>query len=188
MVDLRVIEGGGDGGDQRDPAAQNAEVFGIEAFELLAIDMLRGVARGPESAYRVAERLRDLYRQLETEGVRVTYVAQMGLERLNHRLVPDAVDRPYDAELRWLLLATLRLTAETLATDGFARGRASQRETDFLRALDDYLLDRELKSRRFGGSYLTKLLEQLPALPSARAPRAVSGKKKRSLKKPKAPD
>lgn len=50
------------------------------------------------------------------------------------------------------------------ASCGFAKGRASQRQDDFRRALERHLLEREEEAREWGGSYLAGLLGQLPPL------------------------
>ncbi|MBS7544332.1 hypothetical protein [Ancylobacter oerskovii] len=178
MVDLRVIDGGG--GEGSDKQAQWAEEMAAQALERLAVEILRGVARGPENSYRVGTAVRDLYEHLTPESIRVRLYATMdaGLRSANSRLLPE---NPYkwDDEFPWLLKSALRLAAETIATDGFARGRASQRRSDFDHSIEQYVLQKEERSREGGRSYLKRLLEQLPPLPSSPSPTRVKRAKKR---------
>ncbi|MBB3770969.1 hypothetical protein FHS55_001564 [Angulomicrobium tetraedrale] len=178
MVDLRVFEGGGSDDDESRGAG--AEVSAALAFERLVIEILRAAARGSESTHRVADALMALYEVLAVDGVRLRAPIHAGLGAVSARLTPN--DEPYDAELRWLLQGALRLTAEKLATDGFARGRASQRQDDFDRAFESYLLDRETTARKWGGSYLMKMLKELPPLAPQTPPRKPRTKSKASKK------
>lgn len=181
MVDLRVIEGSG---SKEERQAAYAEERAADAFETLAIEVLRSVARGADNAYRVGVALRALYETLTADGVRLHAPIRAGVRDVHERLMPVEED-PYDSELRWLLHCSLRLTAEMLATDGFAKGRTSQRRSEFRRALESYLLDKEMTSRQGGGSYLARLLGQLPPLPPASSPSRSSTKRK--PKKPTKP-
>lgn len=185
MVDLRVIEGSG---SKEERQAAYAEVRAADAFENLAIETLRAVARGPDNAYRVGEALQAVYERLTADDVRLHAPIHAGVLSVHERLLPSD-KTPYDAELRYLLSCALRLAAELLARDGFAKGRASQREDDFRRAFESYLLQQEKTAREWGGSYLTELLSRLPPLP--RSERAVRQKlpkrKKAKPRKPSAP-
>ncbi|WP_127089071.1 hypothetical protein [Aquabacter cavernae] len=165
MADLRTTDGGG--GEAGDDSARIAEAGAAWAFEKLAVEMLRGIARGGQSSYPVGSALYDLYGHLTTDEVRLFPAIQSGLQALKGRLLPD--DNPCDEELRWLLRAAIRLAAERLATDGFAKGRASQRENDFRHDLERYLLNKEERARKYGGSYLMSLLAQFPPLPPSSA-------------------
>ncbi|WP_131833518.1 hypothetical protein [Ancylobacter aquaticus] len=174
MVDLRVIEGSGSPEERR---AAYAEAMAADAFSGLAIEILRAVARGPDNAYRTSVALQALYERLAAADVHLHASIHEGVRDVHERLMPIGRD-PYDAELRWLLQCALRLAAEMLATDGFAKGRASQRQDDFRRALESYLIEKEGSSRRGGGSYLSGLLRQLAPLPPTPSPPRVSGKRK----------
>lgn len=174
MVDLRVIEGSGSKEERR---VAYDEARAADSFEALAIEILRAVARGPDNAYRVGSALQELYEKLTAENVRLHAPIRAGVLNVHERLMPVEED-PYDSELRWLLHCSLRLTAEMLATDGFAKGRTSQRRSEFRRALESYLLDKEMTSRQGGGSYLARLLGQLPPLPPAPSPSRSSTKRK----------
>ena len=182
MVDLRVIDGGG--GERDDRNAQWAEEMAAQALERLAVEILRGVARGPENSYRVGTAVRDLYEHLTPESIKVRLYATMdaGLRSVNSRLLPDNPNK-WDEELPWLLKCALRLAAETIATDGFARGRASQRRSDLDHAIEQYILQREERWRESGGSYLARLLEQLAPLPPHAPARARQAKKRKPATK-----
>ena len=186
MVDLRVIDGGG--GERSDKPAQWAEEMAAQALERLAVEILRGVARGPENSYRVGTAVRDLYEHLTPEAIKVRLYATMdaGLRSANSRLLPDTPNN-WDDALPWLLKSALRLAAETIATDGFARGRASQRRSDFDHAVEQYILQREERSREGGGSYLVRLLERLPPLRPSPSLARVRAKKRKPATKPKKP-
>lgn len=179
MVDLRVIEGSG---SPEEREAAYAEALAAEAFEALVIEVLRAVGRGPDNSYRVIDALKELYGKWTAGGVRFGPPIRAGVLAVHERLLPSNED-PYDAELRYLLSCALRLTAERLATDGFAKGRASQREDDFRRALESYLLEKEERTRHYGGSYLTSLLSRLPPLPP---PKRTTPRKPTKRKKTKA--
>lgn len=180
MVDLRVIEGSGSKEERR---AAYDEARAADSFEALAIEILRAVARGPDNAYRVGSALQELYEKLTAENVRLHAPIRAGVLNVHERLIPVEED-PYDGELRWLLHCSLRLTAEMLATDGFAKGRTSQRRGEFRQALESYLLDKEMTSRQSGGSYLMRLLGQLPPLSPPSPSRSST---KRKPKKPTKP-
>lgn len=181
MVDLRVIEGSGSPEERR---AAYAEAMAADAFTGLAIEILRAVARGPDNAYRTGMALQFLYERLAAPDVHLHASIHEGVRDVHERLMPSD-QNAYDAELRWLLQCALRLAAEMLATDGFAKGRASQRQDDFRRALESYLIEREEVSRQGGGSYLSGLLRQLTPLPPTPSRPRASGKRK--TKKPAKP-
>lgn len=186
MVDLRVIEGSGSPEERQ---AAYAEEMAAAAFEALVVEILRAVARGSDNSHRVLDALRELYGKWTADGVRLGPPIRTGVLSVHERLLPSDED-PYDGELRYLLSCALRLTAERLATDGFARGRASQREDDFRRALESYLLEKEERSRRYGGSYLTSLLSQLPPLPprTRATPRKPTKRKKAKARRSAPPE
>jgi hypothetical protein len=165
MPDFTVIEGGGgkDEDGPKDWRVLNAGVFAEEQFEQLTIEILRAVARGTDAQRRVSGTIKDLFHNLQLSERPVSPLVEEGIRRINVRLVPEEFS-DYDHDLGWLLSAALRLAAERVATDGFARGRASQRLADFKRAMEDYLIVREERSREYGGSYLTGLLARLPPI------------------------
>lgn len=89
MADLRTTDsGGGEGG--HDPA-RIAEDAAAWAFERLAVEMLRGIARGGESSCPVGSALRGLYGHLTTDGVRLFPAMGLGLQAVNDRLTPTTI-------------------------------------------------------------------------------------------------
>lgn len=179
MVDLRVIEGNPSPEERR---AAYAQAMAADTFEVLAIEILRAVARGPDNAYRTGVAVQALFERLAAPGVHLHASVHEGVGNLHERLMPSDRDS-YDEDLRWLLVCALRLAAEMLATDGFAKGRASQRQDDFRRALERHLLEREEDARKWGGSYLAGLLGQLPPLspPKKEKPRKAAKRSKSKL-------
>lgn len=164
MPDFTVIEGGGGKDDEsRDWHVVNAGILSGQQFEQLAIEMLRALARGDDQG-RVSRLLLDLFSNLQLSERPVYPLVDAGIREINARLVPEDF-HAYDRGLGHLLSTALRLAAERVATDGFAKGRASQRLDSFQYALEDYLIHREKRVREHGGSYLGELLGRLPPLP-----------------------
>jgi len=172
MVDLKVIQGGGGDGIDHD-AVYRAEV----AFERLAVELLRALARGDGSSRRVSPVLIELFRALEKSGSRVSPIIDDALTNLNGRLFVDRED-DFEEDVNELKSTFLRYAVECLATDGFAKGRASQRYSDFSRAVEAFVIGQELRSRKYNGSYLLRLLARLPPFPVPTAPRVTKPKRK----------
>jgi molybdenum-dependent DNA-binding transcriptional regulator ModE len=74
-----------------------------------------------------------------------------------------------------VVLAGLRVAAETWTDDGFTRARLSDRRQDLDQEIEDYVVEHERRSRENGGSYLGHLLHK-----HFQPPRRVSAKEKKA--------
>ena len=124
----------------------------------------------------------ELFRALEKSGSRVSPIIDEALRNLHGRLIVDSHD-DFEEDVNDLKQTSLKYAAECLATDGFAKGRASQRYSDFSRAMEAFVIGQELRSRKYNGSYLLCLLGRLPPLPSPKTTRIAKPKRQTRVKK-----
>ena len=154
---FKVIEGGGRGAGEFDMR------MATQAFRYLAIEMLRGLARGDDADGRVMLALVKLVNSLK--NVDRTEVVREALRELYGELAAAELRdyRPSDdphREIEHIILASFQVAAETLCLDNAARGRAGQRERALERALDARLRGCESRARENGWSYVKEFLKQ----------------------------
>lgn len=180
MPDLTVIDGGNDRGRaDREVSQRNLEDF--------IVALLRALA----SAEYPSRTIKEFFRFVEhaqERGVPMDPVFDGAIKNLNARAldIAEAGWAP-GAEERGILSAALKVTAESMATDSFARGRRSQRALTLHQAVEHMILDSERRSRENGWSYVRDLTERhlgkwRPQPEPAKGPRRL--RKRHQPKKP----
>jgi hypothetical protein len=169
MSDFSVIDGGNDPGRfDREVSQQNLETF--------IIVLLRDLASG-EYPYRTIKQFLQFLKHAQESGVSMGPVFDGAIKILNARALDSArAGWVPGAEERGILSAALKVIAESMSTDGFARGRRSQRAQALDRAIEEMVLGSEKRSRENGWSYLANLTERrlgkwLPQPEPANGPR-----------------
>jgi hypothetical protein len=152
MPEFEVIEGGG---KRRDVEADMAR----SRMNTLIIELLRAVARGDDRENRVGRTLIDLFKHMSATDAPVYYMTSGPImdayESISGGRDPDR----YQTEIADIVLASLRVAAETCASDGFSKGRKSQAKTRLGQEVERHVIGSEKRSREHGWSYLVRLLE-----------------------------
>jgi hypothetical protein len=170
MPDFTVIEGGGGSGEPKKPEdspirAQDAR----DAFERLLIEVLRATARGEDAGARVVQSLQDFLTAARETSARSYDLIDDTFRRIyEYRLKPTG-DGKREDETKAVALAALSWTAEMIATDGFAKGRRSQREDKLTYAIEELIRYKEEKAREWGGSYVEDVTKNLGPWPPTRS-------------------
>jgi hypothetical protein len=153
MPDFTVIDGGNDPGHlDRKVSQQNLEDF--------IIVLLRDLASG-DYPYRTIKKFFRFVEHAQERGVPTGPVFDGAIKNLNARTLDNAgAGGAPGAEERGILSAALKVTAESMSTDGFARGRRSQRAQALDQAVEQMILGCEKRSRENGWSYVANLTER----------------------------
>jgi hypothetical protein len=161
---LTVIEGGG----PRDPHEGPARYH----FQRLICEILRGLARGDDLGQRVqTEMLAFQEHSAAVETALLSRIISDVLRDLHKELIWEDVTDDYIVEHQAIIQTALRVAAETVADDSFAKARCQDREHELRRDIDQYIVGRERRSRESGWSFLTKLIkEHFP--PQRKSPRS----------------
>jgi len=132
-----------------------------EALDRLLIEMLRSLARGGDPDRNVLAAMNDFIEHATDAAPPVAAIinGQMGV--MYDRALRQRHDGSFDDERKAILEASLRVVAESLASDKAARGRRSTREKALTYAIEELVLSREERSRANGWSYLQRLTETL---------------------------
>jgi hypothetical protein len=155
MPDFEVIEGGGKRRGPRDFEADMAR----SRMNTLIIELLRAVARGDDRENRVGRTLIELFKHMSATDAPV-YDMTSGPIADAHKSVSEDRDlERYQTEIADIVLASLRVAAESCTSDGFSAGRKSQAETRLRQEVERHVIGSEKRSRQHGGSYLGRLLE-----------------------------
>jgi hypothetical protein len=172
MPDFKVITGDG----RRDHQYHEAR----DELRSLIIEILRALARGNDDTNRVSARLIRLYDLLrETEAPTATIVAGV-ISEMNEDIGRVGSLTDVRAGLEDIVLASLPVGAEACSTDGFARGRSSQRRTELRSLIEQWIIDHERGARASGWSYLKNI--ERTHFPSE--PKPVKRKPKRQIAPP----
>lgn len=138
MPDFTIIDGGG---EKRDWDAVMAQ----QHFRSLVVELLRSVARGDDPTFRIVGHLNNF--------IEAARKAQRSAGPIINDAIGDVYrelndgDASYEEERRRIVIASLRVAAETAAQDGFAKGRLSSRETDLQRSIEHHMRGSEERSR-----------------------------------------
>ena len=156
MPDSMVVDGGGDSGDRE---------VSQQFFEDFAVALLRSLASG-EYPYRVIEQFLRFLKHAQESKVPIGPVFAEAIRDLNTRAFPDRDSTASPSEKTEIVLASLRVVAERLATDDAARARLSRRISDLDSAIEKDILTNEERSRAHGWSYLKNLAKRLGNRPN----------------------
>ena len=152
MPDFTVIDGDGDRGRaDREASQQN--------LEMLIVFLLRDLTSG-DYPYRTVQQFIMFLEHARERGVPMGPVFEGAIKDLNERAFRiEEIGWEPENELKNILCAALRVTAESMSTDGAARGRRSQRGQRLDRAIKEMILSSETRSRENGWSYVADLIE-----------------------------
>jgi hypothetical protein len=171
MPDFTVIEGRGRGRSRDDFHDNNARYH----LRRLIIEILRGLARGDDLEQRIKTQLHAFLERVDVsatpmEQIILTVLIDMHKDLTN--LNTQRRQRAWRSDIGQIVLASLRLAAETCSSDDAAKGRASSRRSDLDTTIEEYVIGREESSREYGSSYLLRLLDQhFPKRPKPMPPR-----------------
>jgi hypothetical protein len=155
MPDFTVIDGGGDRGIDG-----FAGQYAVQCLEDLVIEILRNLARDQLSAGRTTRLMIAFSKAAgEFDGPLFEIIA-VALGNLNARTF-GSEQTDLDQETQDILRYALRVIAESMATDGAARGRLSQRRNDMRSSIESWVHGREERSRANGWSYLDEMSRKL---------------------------
>jgi hypothetical protein len=152
MPDFTVIDGGG---KRRGPSDFEADMA-RQQIDTLIVEILRAVARGDDHENRVGRTLIKLFKHLAAADVPV-YDVTSGPIADAHKSISGDRDG-YQMEIAEVVLASLRVAAESCATDGFAASRKSKAESRLDHSIKERILGSETRSRQNGWSYLARFL------------------------------
>jgi hypothetical protein len=154
VPDFTVIEGGGGGGGRDDFHDSNARYH----LRRLVIEIVRSLARGHDDRQRIKTELATFLDHANASATPIQHTIERVLADMHKDLATDHRQRA-EGGTEEIVLASLRLAAETCAHDDAAKGRASSRRSHLDADIDRYVIGREKTSREWGGSYLANLLE-----------------------------
>lgn len=154
MPDFTVIEGGGD------PTHWD-RIESQRYFADFVITLLRDLANG-DASHQITEQFLRFVEHAHKSKVAIGPVFDSAMKDLYTRAF-DTEGEPlaYEIERKDITHAALRVTAESMATDNFARARLSKRNDNLTRAVEAKILGSEKRSRENGWSYVNKLTERL---------------------------
>jgi len=157
MPDLTVIDGrGGKDSEEWDRA------FLQQHFEEFVVTLLRDLASGSAS-HHLTERFFRFVEHAQKTKLPIAPTFDGAVRQLYSRaLGTDTDSTDYAYEQKQIIEAALRVFAESMATDSFARARRSKREDQLTHALERKIRSSEKRSRENGWSYVTKVTEGLP--------------------------
>lgn len=142
MVDLKVIEGGGEG--------DNTSRMGWARhwFAEFTVEFLRSIARGDD--YRAAEAMQLFLDEISKENLTVGEVQLIVREQAAHlaKAAEGYRDVEHDRIVSDVLQRSFQVVAERGSLDAAAKGRAGQRERrldDSLRAFAEWLGTRRVR-------------------------------------------
>jgi hypothetical protein len=168
-----VIDGDGPRGprEPEDPHADSVRYH----FRRLAVELLRALARGDDHGGRLfGEIISFINHAAELNRPPLGMLMAEVFQDLGKEISPESKKR-YEAELDTVVLAALRVAAETWTDDGFTRARLSDRRQELGREIEDYVVEHERRSRENGWSYLGKLInDRFPP------PRKLSAREKKT--------
>lgn len=155
MPDFTVVEGGGNGSrpDLRDKYRANAR----RAFRRLVVEMLRALARGSDSEDRVMSAMKEFITNASDGELQTSTIVEEAIGMLSTAAFEADEDDDPSKERKAILETGLRVIVESLAEDPAAAGREQKRIRDFRRAVDEYVVAREARTRANGWSYTQKL-------------------------------
>lgn len=124
-------------------------------FERLVSALLRALAFGSDPEHLVTVQIREFAQCAVRMRVPMFQMVEESLQALHQTMNPGANRRD---DILDVVLAGLLVAAESVADDLGAPARASKRESDLIRAIERYVVQRERRSREGGWSHLNKLL------------------------------
>jgi hypothetical protein len=161
MPDFRVINGGGKGRESGHYEADRARHY----MDTLIIEVLRAVACGEDHENRVGRTLIELVRHMSEErGTPVYEITGGPIASAHQSIRGDRGD--YQVEITEIVLAGLRVAAESCTTDNLAAGRKSKAKTRLDDRIKEHILRRELRKAEWlelsGGIDCGQFPESLP--------------------------
>lgn len=142
MNRLTVIEGGGKGGPKDSGWTR-------DGFHGLAIELLRGLARGKDSSNVTVEEMCRLAVGVGKDADLLGRIIAEELEKLHGLIFPDKSWSKVEPELAAIIKAALRMAAERMCRDAAAAGRASKAEGRLRTAVMSFARN-EMKARGGG--------------------------------------
>jgi hypothetical protein len=155
VPDFTVIQGGGRGGGKDDFHDSNARYH----LRRLVIEIARSLARGHDDRQRIKAELATFMEHVNASATPIQDTIERVMASMHDELSADQRQRQWTEGTESIVLASLRLAAETCSHDDAAKGRASSRRSDLDADIDRYVIGKEKSSREWGGSYLAKLLD-----------------------------
>jgi hypothetical protein len=157
MPDFTIIDGDDDSGGENRELSQ-------QFFEDFVVALLRSLASG-DDPYRVVEQFFRFLKQAQQSKVPIGPIFAAAIRDLNDRAFPNKDGFLSLEEWSEIILASLRVIAERLATDDAARARLSKRVSNLDVAIERDILAKEGRSRDRGWSYLKNLEQRLGKRP-----------------------
>ena len=122
----------------------------------LIIEILRAVPRGSDREHRLQEKLVSFYEEARQSDVPLRIIVQDAIHTAHRAaLAPDVDIRgstmmrsEYDIEMRMIVGSAMRLAAETVCSDVFARARTSRRDDELRSSIEFHLRQRRKRARR----------------------------------------
>jgi hypothetical protein len=155
MSNFTIIEDGGKGGD-KGGAPNFHDRVAVQALRRLTVEILRAIARGDDLSGRIAENLVNLAEHMSATDTPFNTIVNGTVAGLHQNLLSKD---PSDPEAERIVLASLKMAAETCADDGAAKGRSGKRDDTLTATIERYMINREQRSRENGWSYMGKLMD-----------------------------
>lgn len=150
MPDFTVIEGGGESGDKGREPIDWPGIKAKQAFEKLAIELLRALARGDDDGCRVTGALLDFLRNARETQSPTWELVHPVIQTLHERGLARNVERDsWEEDEKSILRAALQVAAKGMANDPAARGRMSKRRDTMHHALRNQEREQERRNREW---------------------------------------
>lgn len=141
MPDFKAIQSSEKRRDPHDGRARHR-------LHSLVIELLRVLARGDDSQQRVFSHLVELVEHLSKTHTPHALLVDEVMAELYDELTAKPGESEYEADIRSVVISSLRVAAESLADDPAAVGRRRSRKNDLDRDIKQLIVRREKQARR----------------------------------------
>jgi len=180
MPSFTVVDGDG-------PSDWNTE-RARDAFNKLAVEMLRAIGRGDDPEARVLRAMSEFITRAAEASTPSAVIVDEQLGALYDRALCHEPGDSYRDEIRAIMADSVRTLAEAMAQDAAARGRRSQREHDLRRSIEGHVISSEERARSNGWSYLQRITEPLGKWPPPNSRTTAAPVRRKAARKHGTPD
>jgi hypothetical protein len=171
MTKFSVIQGGG---GYRQPPNPDAE-WATEQLNRIVVEMFRAIARGDDYGDRASREFMALFDHVMKTKLQLQPPIHRAAAAAHRDLTQGGERSDHADEMTKVVLAAIRVAAESFDKDEYAKGRRFQRLGELRSAIEQHIVATEARSREQGWSYLEDLTKELgPKKPQPRKPRGRS--------------
>lgn len=168
MTKFSIIQGGGNRRPPLDPDARPA----ADHLHQLMVELVRAIVRGDDFGDRVSREFTALFDLVSKSKQPIRPIVQQVVADANRSLTFGPERSENATEMAEIVFAAMRVAAESLDRDEYAKGRRAQRMGELRALIERHIVATEARSREHGWSYLDQLTKDLgPKSPQRRKPR-----------------